>query len=287
MLGDREHGEFMQSEFDVMNRPSAAVLVLALLGSPVAGAAAQAGGDHPLPTYSLEAAAINGQPLPEGPVSRIEVLPGDVITAEVYVRDWSVFGEGLVGAQAQIDTESYDSGERGTVAPVDFREKYDAGEENRENFFIDTAHPSYIHRRMEVLPLTDTRSPEGFRWLSVLIRPPGPVAEQDGKKFYVGTVRLEASDDAAGTFDIGLVLERQGTVLIEDTGASIEPILKESLVIEVLPPASPGSVQAAIAQLNEPAASRDVPASVADLIARRNLTIHHLTLRAQEPVTED
>ncbi|MCO6439099.1 MAG: hypothetical protein J5J06_18555 [Phycisphaerae bacterium] len=229
-----------------------------------------------MPTYSLEAVSINDHPLPGGPSARVEVMPGDVVRAELYIRDWSPFGEQLSGAQAQLDAASYYSGRKGTVAPLHFQERMDADQDNPEAFFIDVTHPKYIHKGKQVLPITDTRSVEGYRWLSIQIRPPGPLSEQNGEKFYVGTVLLKVSDNAEGIFRIRLRFEGEGTILIQDSGAPVEPVDAEILVLDVVPAIESGEVEDTIDQLNRSDAATRISqssVSLARLLERRSMTL--------------
>lgn len=231
-----------------------------------------------LPTYSLEVVAVNGEPLPGGPTQRVRALPGEILRAELYARDWSPFGEHLVGAQGQLDAASYYSGKKGSVAPVNFEERMNNQEDNGESFFIDVSHPRYVHKNREVLPITDTRSPEGYRWLSIQIRPPGPLSKQDGEKFYVGTVDLKVSDNAEGVFKIRLRFEDQGTIMIHDPGAPIEPVEAEILVVDVVRPVSREDVHALIDRLNgSDVATAPNPTDgltpITEVIASLNLTL--------------
>ena len=57
-----------------------------------------------VPTLSLEAIAINGKPLGDHPKTQINASPGDIITAEVYIRDWSPDGEWIVYYDTETET---------------------------------------------------------------------------------------------------------------------------------------------------------------------------------------
>ncbi len=89
-----------------------------------------------VPTLSLEAIAINGKSLGDRPKVQINASPGDIITAEVYIRDWSPDGEALAGYQAALLPVSFSSGTKGFIEPVLYEVTQKSGEENLENSFI-------------------------------------------------------------------------------------------------------------------------------------------------------
>ena len=202
------------------------VILAAGLGANVAHAAT--------PTYSLEAAAINMVPLPAGRSDMIIVAPGDVITAKMYLRDFSPDGERLRAYQAELDLTSFSSGSAGTIKPVDFDVAKKEERENKENAFIDEADPMWVHGGLHTIPLTDTRKAPGYRWLTVLLDPKeAPVHPQDGTKFYCGSVHLQVSPDAEGEFTLSFVKDTTVTGLLDEDNKQIAPIDYESLRIEV------------------------------------------------------
>lgn len=155
------------------------------------------------PTLSMEAIAINGKSLGNGPTARITASPGDIITAEIYLRDWSPNGELLSGYQASLLPVSFSSGEKGFIEPVDYDALQKTGAENPDNAFVDDRHPLYVHNGIKTLSLTDTRS-EGYRWMSVVLQGKAPKCAQDGKRFYCATIKYEVSENAKGTFSLEL-----------------------------------------------------------------------------------
>ena len=185
------------------------------------------------PTYSIEAVAVNGIPIPGGPVKHVSISLGDVVTAKFFIRDWSPGGEKLRAYQIKIDDSSYATGEQGVVQPVDFQ----MNPEKDPNAFIDEADPQWVHRGHPTIPLTDSAS-LGYRWLSVLLDPyGGPVSAQDGKKFSGGTVKLTPSANAKGTFTIALVEDAYTTGLISTDNEQVDPIEYERLTVELQPTA--------------------------------------------------
>ena len=185
------------------------------------------------PTYSIEAAAVNDIPIPGGPANHVSIAHGDVVTAKIFIRNWSPGGEKLRAYQIKIDDASYATGEQGVVQPVDFQ----MNPERDPNAFIDESDPQWVHHGLPTIPLTDTAS-LGYRWLSVLLDPyGGPVCAQDGKKFSCGTVKLMPSPNAKGTFTIALVEDPYTTGLISTENEQVIPIEYERLSVELQPTA--------------------------------------------------
>jgi len=182
------------------------------------------------PTYSIEAVAVNGIPIPGGPANHVSISNGDVVTAKIFIRNWSPGGEKLRAYQVKIDDTSYATGEQGVVQPVDFQMNPDKD----PNAFIDESDPSWVHRGHPTIPLVDSAS-LGYRWLSVLLDPyGGPVSAQDGKKYSCGTVKLTPSPNAKGTFTIALVEDPYTTGLITTDNEQVMPIEYERLSVELI-----------------------------------------------------
>ncbi|GEM_PF-3206009 len=187
------------------------------------------------PTFSLEAVQINNASTPGGPVNRIAVSPGDVITAKVLLRDWSPAGEPLRGYQAELEPLSFKSGTEGRIAPVGY-DDFRAKQEQNPALFIDESDPEYIHRDMGRIPITDSVSSDGGRWLTVLLKAEeAPKSAQDGKKFYLGTVKFEVSPDAKGTFKLAFVTDPLTTGLLDLDNQIINGITWEPLTVEIRP----------------------------------------------------
>lgn len=187
-----------------------------------------------VPTMSLEATAINGHPVGNQPTSRIAVFPGDIITAEIYIRDWSPDGESLSGYQASLLPVSFASGTRGFIEPVQYEALQKTGAENPNNSFVDDDHPRYVHRGLKTLSLPDTRS-EGYRWFSVVLQQgTAPRCAQDGEKFYGATIKYEVSTNAHGTFSLELNSHPDYSGLRNADASPILPVNFEALTVKVL-----------------------------------------------------
>ena len=204
-------------------------LVIYIVGALATSAIAQE------PVFSVEAVEINAVPIPGAPVSQVAALPGDILTTEIYVRDWSPSGEDLAGYQAQIDPTTYLSGSAGNVQPVNYETTQKTRSGNKENCYIDREHPRHVHAELEHLPLVDHRS-KGYRWASLVLGgEKGPISDQDGSKYYCATLKLQVSDDAQGTFTISLMEGANQSGLRDSNGRPVFPVQIEALTVVVSP----------------------------------------------------
>lgn len=213
-----------------MNRKTKRILAAVMSALLLAGPSAA----EPAPTFSLEATAINGTPVTGESKDTITVQPGDRIRADFFLRDWSTGDAGLRGYQIQIDEMSYRTGDAGWIEPVEFQAKRTVGAANTQHAYVDLTRPDYIFFGRQTVPVVDTVKTGGYRWISVLLDvDQAPIAPQDGSKFYCGTVELEVSPEAAGTFFVGPVPEEVVTTAVAATGQPIRDLQYESLEIRV------------------------------------------------------
>ncbi len=190
----------------------------------------------PNPTFSIGVIAVNDEPVQGAPVTTLSVSPGDVMTAELYVRDWSPSDDDLRAYQIQLDEATFTSGEAGSIKPVGYEKSLESKADNPDGAFIDLNHELFVHGGLQTIALTDTKNARGYRWLSVLVDLAGaPTSPQDGTKFYCGTVVLAASSDAKGTFTIDLVKNPQVSGLLKENNRTISPIDYEGLSVTVMP----------------------------------------------------
>lgn len=202
-------------------------MLLGLTGGP---AAAQ----QPNPTFSIGVVAINDQPVQKAPVTTVTVSPGDVINAELYVRDWSPVGDDLRAYQIQLDESSFTSGKSGSIKPVGYDQSLKDKTDNPAGAFIDLNNAQFVHKGLQTIALTDTKNAHGYRWLSVLVDvDAAPVSPEDGTLFYCGSVNLAVSSDASGEFTLKLVADPKVTGLLKDNNRPIGPIDYESLKVIV------------------------------------------------------
>lgn len=201
------------------------------------------------PTFSLEATAINFDPLKDEPVKELTVMPGDRFTAEVLLRDWSPSGERLIAYQAQIEPTGYNSGPRGFVEPILYQEAIRREYDNSPNTFVNKERPDYIYKGEHCVALVDSRS-EGYRWMGVMLNGEGPVCSQEGKKYYGGTLHFMVSDNAAGTFTLGFTEGEDYTTILQPPGPKIPGLQQEDLKINVVRPTDAAFWPALLDRLN-------------------------------------
>jgi len=227
----------------------------AILAAAVALSTGTVLAQTPNPTFSIGAVAVNDERIQGAPVTTLSVSPGDTITAELYVRDWSPVGDDLRAYQIQLDEASFTSGEAGTIKPVSYDRSLEKREDNPAGAYIDLNHELFVHAGLQTIALTDTKNARGYRWLSVLVDvAAAPVSPEDGTKFYCGTVVLAVASDAKGSFSIELVKDPQVTGLLKDNNRAIGPIDYEGLSVTV----TPGAVRYRIVETNPPDGAVDV-----------------------------
>lgn len=186
----------------------------------------------PNATMSIEAIALNGKPI-NPPQSKITVSPGDIISTRIFIRDFSPNGEKLRAYQATIDYKGYESGDHGKILPKDYLTTTMKAEENHKNGFINTREKGYIHQDLPTVAVVDTIS-FGYRFLGVLIsRRDSVQCQTTGKRFMAGTLNLEVSEDAAGTFILGFDEDPSSTALRSEDNTQILPFDMISLEILV------------------------------------------------------
>jgi len=209
----------------MLNRSSLVGRSVYLFGLAAAAATAQN------PTFSLEVVAVNSMPL-KTPVSHIQAAPGDVLTVEVFLRDWSPEGEVLRAYQLGVDLNDFAEGLEGSIKPVNYDDTSAQGEKNPENAFVNPDDPRFVHLNLKTIPIADSVN---YRWASVLLDPDeAPLCAQDGKKFYAATLRLQVSADAFGPYKLRLDEEPGACSLRDPLNKSITPLDYEHLAIEVV-----------------------------------------------------
>lgn len=204
--------------------------IVALLASAVGGQD---------PTLSLEIVAVNSNPL-ESPASEITAGPGEILTLDIFARDFSPNGEPVRAMQATIDPQGFTSGHSGTVQPVDFDKTSEKGLENKANGFVDLPRDTYIFGEKRTIAVVDTVSP-GYRFLNVVItREDARVCPtKDGTKYYCGTLKVRVSDDALGPFKLGFIEDPGATALRGRKSFAIPNLRLESATINVVRDAVP------------------------------------------------
>jgi Dockerin type I domain len=182
-------------------------------------------------TLSIEATAINGTPLPNGPAARVVASPGDIIDAKFWVRDWSPEGQILRSYQITLDPAGFLSGPAGKVAPIGYDDE--GRTDNKAASFLGESDPDFIHKGEHIIPLVHAIGTE-YKWISVVFdSDTGPVSKQDGTKKSCGLVKLQVSDDARGEFTITVIKDRELTMFNDPKNNKVEPLNFEPLSIDV------------------------------------------------------
>ena len=246
------------------------------------------------PTFSVEAVEINGVDVGPSPSSSVAVRPGDIITVEIFVRDWSPAGQHLRGYQAQVAFGSYTSGHAGNIYPKGFSATTDLngactaggadGVPNHEHVYIDRAWCFYDSDPVgsdlgpwsnggcsvsvdclfppagsglcslpsidwvfgsvgETYAVTNSIMCDHRYIGATAVADQGTICDQDGSKYYLGTLILEVSADAEGIFTVWLNdKDPDGdgipdfSFLLDETNTLIAPVYFESLTIRVPSP---------------------------------------------------
>jgi hypothetical protein len=145
-------------------------------------------------TIGLKIARVNDLPVPDGPVSSVQVAPGNTLTVEAFLAGWSP--DLLRAYQLQLDPAGYTSGGAGMLVP------------QPGGAFIDAARLDFAFAGMSVDPadeaavaVVDAAAP-AVRWGAALFDKAASIP--DTGEVYLATLELEVSADAAGTFTLGL-----------------------------------------------------------------------------------
>ncbi len=262
-----------------------AIVIVAALSLSVAGryepvAEGAVGGAGP--TFSVEVAEVNGVDVGPSPASTVTVRPGDTLTVEFFLRDWSPAGERLRGYQTEVDFDSYTNGGPGNIYPKDFSTTTDLngkctaggpyGIENNGNVYIDSSlcfadsdpagsdlgpwsdgGRSVLDDCLDpplgtglctspiidwvfggvpdTITVTNTMDCDYWHIAATMLADQGPICEQDGSKYYLGTLILDVSPDARGIFIVSL--DENHCLAADENNDLIEPIFVESLRVRV------------------------------------------------------
>jgi len=190
------------------------------------------------PTLSLEATAVNWVPL-EKPTTEITVGPSDILTLQIFARNWSPNGEALRAMQAVIDDRSYTSGESGKILPLDYELTTAQETENKNNAYVDTFAADYIFAGLKELAVVDTIS-WGYRYLNVVVdRDQSVVCPEPDTRYSCGILNVKVSEDASGTFLFGLDDRFENSILRDADNLPIGPMEYDAITIHVVKGASP------------------------------------------------
>ena len=191
------------------------------------------------PTFSVEVTGKNGVPVVPSTGS-VLAAPGDILSVEVFVRDWSAKGDALKGYQVVFAVDGFTSGLRGNIHPKGFDLTTDLngfctangtrGKDNLISAFVDEKRLDFVFAGLEPHVALDSFSC-GYRYAAVL--GDGLVGDPGVKK-YCATLVVAVSADALGEFVLRLdETSVTGSFLAQGAGDPLTPLAFEPLTISV------------------------------------------------------
>jgi len=169
--------------------------------------------------------------------NEITVSTGDTtVTLEIRIGGWDPDLDGhpeLDICQVSLDASGYTSGSTGSlsVARIPCTTDDDCFTVSlcedtgfcsiRASAFIDSEHPNFAYFGMQAITAVDVSQPD-FRYGATVFMPGVGIADP-GEAKYFGTLILDVSPDATGTFTVAL-RDDSGTFLTGADGQRIEPL---------------------------------------------------------------
>lgn len=172
---------------------------------------------------------------------------GGTVSMEIRISNWDFDRDGnplLKAYQAQIDMSGFTSGEAGSLTlptiPIPCTSEADCPGFNPEcaagvcninaAFMIDDSHPNYVFLGLDTIDAVDYRP--DIR-LGAVVFDTSESAPDPGTPQYAGTLVVEVSSDARGTFTVGFNAPT-GSFLQSDGGWLIEPLEHIAGLIEII-----------------------------------------------------
>ncbi len=146
------------------------------------------------PVFSLKASALNSVPIPGGPVDEVTVTPESRVTIEVFLRRWAP--RKLSAYNILIDHETYTNELTGALTPVVLPDP-SAGA------FIMEERPDYLFFDRTNFSIVWNDEIEFYQYGAMVVFM-DECAQDEGDTAYLGTLVLDVSDTAAGTFTVCL-----------------------------------------------------------------------------------
>lgn len=146
---------------------------------------------------------------------------GTQVTLELLISGWTP--DLLRIYQGRILSSGYTSGSAGSLTPVGWPGTPSLGA------FIDTLRPDYTFAGVGSIPGVNTTTLD-YEYGATTI---GTDVADPGTATYAGTLILDTSVDAEGTFTVGLDSDPAQTYLLDDTSTPISPITLSSALITV------------------------------------------------------
>ena len=187
--------------------------------------------------------------------NEITVFTGDTtVTLEIHVHRWDPDRDGdplLRGYQVVIDPTGYISGDTGALSAARVScesdsdcfaasECTDSGYcDAHASGYIDALHPNFVFFGLQPLAIVDA-SPWGFRFLGLIFNRTTGVRDERMAK-YAGTLVLDVSADASGTFTVGFLADK--SLLDSPSVGHILPLAFRPASITVLRDCNENGVQ--------------------------------------------
>ncbi len=146
------------------------------------------------PVLSLLATQVNSVPIPGGPTAEITLTRGNRLTVEMFARRWAP--KILYGYNILIDSGGYTTGTTGSLGPV-------VVPNPSVGAFITEERPDFLFFNKTALTCVWNDGPEFYQYGGIVVFPEECAADA-GTSAYLGTLVLEVSDTAAGTFTLCL-----------------------------------------------------------------------------------
>ncbi len=177
------------------------------------------------PVFSIQATALNSVPLPTGPTGEITITRGDRLTVELFVERW--IPRTIRAYNALIDPGGYSSGATGRLLPADDPDPPAAR-------FIDQARPDWMFFDRPAIAVVWIGGTVFTQYGGIVLLDDG--CEPDsGSPAYLGTLVLDASETASGTFTLCLYEDTLHTTFLIDcpTNMNIRESTSACLTIQV------------------------------------------------------
>ncbi|MHC5110736.1 MAG: S8 family serine peptidase [Planctomycetota bacterium] len=140
----------------------------------------------------LKAVAVDGVPLDNGPVSDLTVFNPSTITLEIFIDGWDP--ESLQLFNVAIDGDSYSSGPSGTLSPL-------VDPSPSAGAFLDQGREDFVFHDLDIIAGVFNGDPSLYQFGAFVLFTEDCVTDS-GQTGYLGTLVLQASEDAAGPFRI-------------------------------------------------------------------------------------
>ncbi len=181
-------------------------------------------------------------------------IGGTTVTLEMRISNWANDLAGnsqLHGYQARLDSSGFTSGPFGSlsIASIPCTDDGDCFGDSTCgtiipdycDFFIgsdhsaahvDSNHPDYVYAGVEVYTGVNAVTDDIMLFSLTQFDADSPV--DTGGSYYAGTIKLDVSEDASGTFTIGFLSGPDSTLFISNNSEEFGPIITTSATITII-----------------------------------------------------